>query len=159
MATLPDAVRAFWSAFAQAQSGVDESRFYDVCVFGDSAALADELAALVLCGTKRATAGSVASYQDQGIRPPQVGDLSIVTTWAGEPVCVIETTATEVLPFADVDEVFAATEGEGDGSLAYWREAHRAFFSRECEAAGRSFSEDMLLVCERFRVVYPLPRD
>jgi uncharacterized protein YhfF len=47
-----------------------------------------------------------------------------------------------------VDQAFAAAEGEGDGSLAHWREAHRCFF----EAEG-AFSEDMELWCERFRVV------
>lgn len=43
---------------------------------------------------------------------------------------------------------------EGDGSLLYWQSAHRAFFGRECASAGREFTETMLVVCERFAVVY-----
>ncbi|MGL1067150.1 ASCH domain-containing protein, partial [Vibrio vulnificus] len=45
---------------------------------------------------------------------------------------------------------FAALEGEGDKTLAWWREAHWNFFSKECVVLGISPSEDMLLV------LYPL---
>ncbi len=33
-------------------------------------------------------------------------------------------------------EEFAASEGEGDKSLEWWRNAHWKFFSRECEDLG-----------------------
>lgn len=59
------------------------------------------------------------------------------------------------MPFSQVDADFAATEGEGDGSLTFWREAHRAFFTRECARLGRTFTEQMPVVCERFERVYP----
>ena len=54
---------------------------------------------------------------------PKAGDLSVVTRWDGQPVCVIETTRVEIHPSDEGDADSAATEGEGDGSLAYWREA------------------------------------
>jgi uncharacterized protein YhfF len=50
--------------------------------------------------------------------------------------------------FGDVDQAFAFDEGEGDRSLAYWRAAHRRYFSRQ-----GTFAPDMLLNCERFRLV------
>lgn len=74
--------------------------------------------------------------------------------WAGTPLCVIETEAVDVVPFGEVSATFAAIEGEGDGSLSFWREAHRQYFTRECIRIGRLFSEDMPVACERFRVVY-----
>lgn len=154
---VPKAVRPFWNAFAQAQGGVDEVRFYEAFAFGDSPAMADELAALVLQGIKRATAGALRAYEGQAKPLPRPGELSIVTSGAGVPLCVIETLAVEVRPFDQVDADFAATEGEGDGTLAFWRAAHAAFFSRECAQAGRVFSPDMPVVCERFRVVYAPP--
>ena len=49
------------------------------------------------------------------------------------------------MPFSEVDADFAATEGEGDGSLAYWQRAHKAFFGRECQRLGREFSPAHLL--------------
>lgn len=54
----------------------------------------------------------------------------------------------------EVGATFAAIEGEEDGSLSFWRDAHRQYFTRECIRIGRRFSEDMPVACERFRVVY-----
>ncbi len=151
---IPPRLAPFWSDFARSTGGASEERFYEAFFFGDSEELANELAALVLRGTKRATAGALWSYEAEGQRLPQQGDLSIVTDWSGNPLCVIETQSVEIVPFQEVTAEFAATEGEGDGSLSFWQEAHRAFFTRECASAGREFSESMHVVCERFAVVY-----
>jgi len=151
---VPPHLQTFWNEFLLASGTTDKGNYYDVCVFGDNKQLADDLANLVLRGIKRATAGSLASYKDQGMRIPRAGDLSIVTDWSGQPVCVIETQVVEVVPYNAVTAEFATVEGEGDGSLAYWREAHKQYFERECVNAGRTFDEDMLLACERFKVVY-----
>jgi uncharacterized protein YhfF len=152
--SIPAHLRDFWNHFAKSKGGVDAARFYEACVFGDSEDLANELAELVLRGIKRATAGSVWSCEAEGKRLPMRGDLSIVTTWSGEPLCIIETEAVEVVPFSEVSAEFAATEGEGDGSLSFWRSTHRDYFTRECARAGRQFAESMLIACERFKVVY-----
>ena len=89
-------------------------------------------------------------------RCPQVGELSIILDGADQPLCVVETTEVAVRPFNKVDAQFARDEGEGDRTLAYWRQAHERFFTRSLASMGRKFSETMPLVCERFRVVYPI---
>ena len=109
--------------------------------FGDGPALADELLDLVLKGIKTATC----STEDQSAIP---GARWIVLDGRGEPRCVIETTEVTYRRFGEVDAAFAHDEGEGDRSLAYWQQAHRSYFGR----LGR-FSEDMMLMCERFRLV------
>ena len=58
--------------------------------------------------------------------------------------------------YLDVDAKHAYLEGEGDRSLAYWRNVHHAFFVEEYQSEGRVFDEqnaNMLL--ETFHVVYP----
>lgn len=152
---VPAHLREYWQAFASAVGGVDDTRFFEAFIFGDSPALADELSALVLRGIKRATAASVWSFEAEGKPLPRPGDLSVMLDGAGQPVGVIETLTVEVMPFRDVTAAFAAVEGEGDGSLAYWRDAHRAYFTREAEAAGRVFTEDMPVACECFALRYP----
>lgn len=152
--TLPAHLQPFWAEFGQATARADETRFYDAFCFGDSEALATELAGLVLQGRKRATTASVWSFEAAGRRLPQRGDLSIVTDAAGQPLCVIETQSVDVMPFSDVTAEFAAAEGEGDGSLDFWRTAHISYFSRECAAAGREFSWSMRVACERFELLW-----
>jgi uncharacterized protein YhfF len=111
--------------------------------FGDSPQLADELLDLVIRGLKTATC----STEDEP-NASTPGERWIVLDGRGEPRCVIENTEVTYRRFNDIDAGFAHDEGEGDRSLANWRCAHRAYFGR----LGR-FSEDMMLMCERFRLV------
>ena len=129
-------------------------RFYESFHFDDNEPSANELAQLVLAGTKRATAGLLWSFEAANRRPPQPGDLSVVTNWSGTPLCVIETRNVSIIPYEEVTGEFAATEGEGDGSLRFWREAHWAYFGRECARIERTPDSRMPVVCERFEVVY-----
>ena len=68
---------------------------------------------------------------------------------------MIRTTKVYCRPFREVSAEHAFKEGEGDRSLDYWREVHRDFFTREMDAAGLTFDEDMPVVCEEFLRVYP----
>lgn len=151
---IPPHLTAFWNDFVNAKGSVDESRFYEAFCFGDSEELANELAALVLQGVKRATTGSVWSFEAESKPLPQPGHLSIVTNWSGKPLCVIETQTVDIMPFNEVSAEFAALEGEGDGSLSFWQQGHRQYFTRESARVGRQFSEGMLVACECFKVVY-----
>ncbi|HGE8505896.1 ASCH domain-containing protein [Serratia ureilytica] len=117
--------------------------------FGDGPALADELLGLVLSGDKTATCSSYASYRRE--QTPQIGDYSIVLDGRGEPACVIRTLALRLVRYDQVTAEMAAKEGEGDKSLAFWREGHQAFFTRE-----GSFAPDMWLVFEEFERVETL---
>jgi len=149
-------VEELWAAFLEARPGVaGPEDAYSAWHFCDNQADADELAELVLAGRKRATAGALWSYEAEDEPVPQAGDFSVVTDWSGAARCVIRTVSVEVVAFDAVGEGFAAAEGEGDGSLGFWREAHWAAFSRELEGSGRSPQPDMPVVCERFEVVFP----
>ena len=103
--------------------------------FGDSPDLADELLELVL-----------STEDEPNISKP--GERWIVLDGRGNPRRVIESTEVTYHRYGDVDTAFAHDEGEGDRSLSYWRSAHRRYFER----LGK-FSEDMMLMCERFRLV------
>ncbi len=151
---IPPSIHAFWHAFTSTLAHDPSDRFYEAFHFNDNAPSADKLAALVLAGRKRATASLVWSYESEGRPIPKPGDLSVVTLFSGKPVCVIETSDIQVVPFFEVDADFAATEGEGDGSLAYWQRGHTASFGRECQRLGREFSLSAPIVCEKFAVVY-----
>ena len=155
----PDPVvwRPFWEAFLAANPTFRGREPADVFAFGDHRALADELAELVRRGVKRATTSSLEALRRELAASPEPGALSIVLRGDGTPVCVIETVEAFRTTFDQVDAAFAAEEGEGDGSLAYWREAHEDFFGREAEALGYEFTPDLGVECERFRVVWPPP--
>jgi uncharacterized protein YhfF len=151
---IPVHIHAFWKSFADAQKTDPTPRFLEAFHFDDNELSADELGQLVLAGTKRASAGLVWSFESASMPLPKAGDLSVVTNWARTPLCVIETQRVDIVPYEEVSADFAATEGEGDGSLRYWRQAHSAYFGRECRRIGREPYPRMPVVCERFAVVY-----
>ena len=156
---IPDRYQHFWRAFAETTRVDPTPRFLEAFFFDDNEPSANELAALVLAGTKRATAALRWAREQENMAIPKTGDLSIVTDFAGDPVCVIETRRVDIVAFADVTAEFAAVEGEGDASLDYWRRAHEAFFARECKRIGRNPSARMPVICERFEVVFRGPVD
>ncbi|MFM2577492.1 ASCH domain-containing protein [Vibrio fortis] len=116
---------------------------------------ANTCADLILKGEKTATCSLDIWYSEQGETMPEVGHLMVVTKWDGEPVCIVETTSVSKCKYNEVTAEFAASEGEGDKTLNWWKKAHWNFFSKECEELNISPSEDMLLVLERFTLVCP----
>jgi uncharacterized protein YhfF len=154
MASVEEMWAAFRAQLPDAAAGPQET--YLAWHFCDNQADADELAELALAGRKRATASPLWSYEDEHEPVPQAGDFNVITDWSGAARCIIRTTSVDIVAFDQVSAEFAATEGEGDGSLAFWREAHWAAFTRELKGIGRSPRPDMPVVCERFEVVFPV---
>lgn len=157
--SIPSEFESFWAAGERAQASLDRGRFIEAFAFGDNEGTANALAELVLAGCKRATTSLVWSFEYNRKPRPRPGDLSIVTSWAKEPLCIIETTATEVMPFEKVPEDFARLEGEDDGTLQSWRKNHSEFFARECARIGCIPSPRMPVLCERFRVLFQTSKD
>lgn len=147
---------ALWQEFLGTLPQADRATIAEpqVWAFGDSPELADELIALVLQGIKTGTADLVWTVEYEARSVPQVGEYNVILDGAGDALCVMQTTAVSIRPYEDVPAEFAYDEGEGDRSLAYWREAHWSYFSRRCAEMGREPTMTMLVICEHFRVVY-----
>jgi len=148
----------FWRRACRAVPDLPADAAYQVWHFGDGAALARELADLVLLGPKRATAGLLWEAESDANTMPVLGGYSVVTDGNGAPLMVLRTAHVEIRPFGEVDADFAAAEGDGDGSLEYWRHAHWSYFSRRCEVLGRTPSEEMPVILERFELIFPVRR-
>jgi len=141
-----------WNTFKAKYPAV--SGTYQAWAFGDSEQIANQLAELVVKGVKTATASNRLLYQHEEEPLPEVGQYSIILDGAGMAVAIVETTSVEVVPFREVTAAHAFLEGEGDRSLAYWRDVHEDFFRRELAEVGLAFSEDIPVVCERFVRVF-----
>ena len=115
--------------------------------FGDSARLCVDILALVRAGQKTATCEAMRAYTQEGDALPVVGRRDVALNWDGSPALMLETVEVTTRRFDEMDEAFVAAQGEFR-DLAHWREGYRAYFTRN-----GGFSEDMELMCERFRVV------
>lgn len=150
--------QAFWAEARRQVPTLPQQVADDIWFFGDSPELSASLADLVLHGPKRATAGLLAEMQAEGLPLPRAGGYSLVTDYHGTPLMILRSTRVDIQPFETVDADFAAAEGEGDGSLAYWQDAHERYFKRSCARIGIAWRPDLDVICERFEVVYPTRR-
>lgn len=126
---------------------------YDAWCFGGDASIANKLAKLVANGIKTATASAYQLYEIENSPLPAVGGLNIILDTDNNAVCITKTTKVYTCLFNEVSENHALKEGEGDLSLAYWRKAHKDFFSKELKEYDLDFDENMVVVCEEFELV------
>ena len=122
--------------------------------FCDNEVDANECANLVLNNIKTATSPSLWWYQAKNEPIPKIGDLNIITNWAGEAQCIIETINVSIIPFNKITKAYAELEGEGDKSLAYWQRVHWSYYHRELEDTLFTPNENMPIVCETFKVIF-----
>ena len=148
-------VAAFWRACRAALPELPEPA-PEAWAFGATPEHADSLLALVLDGTKTGTASSLWDLEHAGEPIPEPGLLNLILDGRGAPRALLETTAVAVVPFRDVGAEHAFAEGEGDRSLSDWRETHEHFW-RTYAVDPRGFAPGMPIVCERFRLRYPVP--
>jgi uncharacterized protein YhfF/GNAT superfamily N-acetyltransferase len=135
--------------------GLDRAAVVGSFHFGDTPALADDLLEQVAAGPKRATAGLLAELEAGDDPLPKAGDYWVVTDGRGRPRLLIQSREVRIAPFRTVDDAFAWDEGEGDRSLGFWRAAHLDYCSRGAAGLGLPFSEDLLMLFERFEVLWP----
>ncbi len=150
--------QAFWEKACTA-TGIDPATTHHAGTFAeprtpDRAAFIDVLAGMAARGQKRGTAHMKLQFEQEAIPMRKPGDCWIVTTTAGEPTCVVQITGVAITPFEDVGEAFAASEGEGDLSVAHWRGAHLQYFKDQCAKWGHVWRDDQPIVCESFELVY-----
>ena len=139
-----------WAEFAAKNNLSDTD--WEAWAFGGDA---DSLARLTLEGVKTATSSAFPLYELEGEALPEAGEYSVILDSREEAVCIIRTERVSIVPFRDIGADHARREGEGDLSLAYWRSVHEAFFAKELAEAGLVFGEDLPVVCEEFRKVWP----
>ena len=121
--------------------------------------LRDQLVAAILSGAKTSTSGLVLGYERENEPLPRVGRLEAVVDSRDRRVAAIELTEVRVVRLADVDLQHVLDEGEGDESVAQWREGHESFWHSpqvraELGNPGFTVDDDTLVLAQRFRLVH-----
>ncbi len=155
---IPEHIKSFWHEFLNSDACVDGAKpsFQTSYKIGSDEVHANEGANLILAGAKTATSTLAWELEKNAEPVPAVGDLCVIENGKSEAVCVVETTWVEVIPFGKIDGEFARDYAETDGTLEDWKRIFGEYYSAECESLGKVLNEDTPLVCERFRVIYPL---
>lgn len=140
-----------WNAYKQITPSIGDE--IDAWAFGVEP---DLLADLVLRGEKTATASAYDFYALEAEPLTREGTFDVILDSQNQAVCIVEITKVSVESFNQVSADHAFKEGEGDKSLAYWRQVHEDFFTEWMREAGLTFTHNSKVVLEEFRKVYPL---
>lgn len=143
----------YWNTFLQKTGRSEEDKCAgDIC-FEAKGFFADELLTLVLSGKKTAFFSSYPTFSIDNEPLPVSGELYLVTDRSGNPRCVIEFENIQIVPYNEVTWEMAKLEGE-DENLEVWKEKQKEYLEEEASILGFTFSPDISLVFQKFRVIY-----
>ena len=97
--------------------------------FGTPGAMRDHLNDLIINGNKRATAGLLEEYIEDGEEIEFVGERLVILDNDQKQIGIIKVTRVEVLEFKDVPTEFAVAEAEGDLTGDDFRQSHLKFWN------------------------------
>ena len=144
--------KEMWKAYLSKHPEAKNTKYESWC-YGS---VPDKLTKLTLNGIKTATASAYPFYEYENSELPKADDYSIILWEDGTAACIIRTERVSVVPFLQVTAEHAYKEGEGNRSLTYWRRIHAEVFAEELTKIHKQFSDDMLVVCEEFKMIYPI---
>lgn len=119
---VPMIPQEMWNKYKQINPSIGDE--IDAWAFGVEP---DLLGDLVFKGEKTATASAYDLYVLEDEPLPQVGTFDVILDSQNQAVCIVEITKVSVELFNQVSAQHAFKEGEGDKSLAYWRQVHEDF--------------------------------
>jgi uncharacterized protein YhfF len=148
-----DAIEHFWLEYQRAGSVQVEG--FSATAYGHTRAVADELAALIASGDKRAHATLERDFEAEGDPLPRPGEHIVVLDGRGTPQAIVRLRHVERRHFDQIDDEFAFECGEGDRTLGWWLVAYRQEFAERAEAQGFQVGEKAVLILEYFDLVWP----
>lgn len=148
-----DEIQTFWLEYQRACQVQVEG--FSATAFGHSRTVADELAALIAEGHKRAHATLERDFEQEGDELPRPGEHIVVLDGRGAPRAIVRLRHVERRYFNEIDDEFAFECGEGDRTLAWWLTAYRQDFAERAEREGFQVGERAVLILEHFDLVWP----
>lgn len=155
-AKAPKTVIELWEAFTKANPEHLDNQPTEWFNFCDNEKDAKECAQLTREGIKQATSTSLWWFEKNHADLPEVGNIYVVTDWYKIAKAIVKVVKVEQTPYNQITEEYAAIEGEGDKSLAYWKKVHWDYYSREMEEFDEKPTEDMVIVCEQFETIFTI---
>ncbi|WP_047247476.1 ASCH domain-containing protein [Maribacter thermophilus] len=149
-------VYEMWSDYVTANPKSENEEIPESDFFHDNEDDANRLAELTLNGKKSASSGLLSLYKKYKVDLPKVGAKQIVTDYNGKAIAIIENKSVDLIPFNEISETYAQSDmGTDIEPLKKWKKAHWNFFKAILEESGDSPTEEMPVVCVRFKTIWP----
>lgn len=144
-----------WVRFTNSNLEFEGEAIPESFYFHDNKEDANRLAALVLKGKKKSSSSLYFLYEHYNADLPKIGTKQIVTDFEGKAQAVIETIKVDTIPFNQVLIAYAELDmGTTVEPLKKWQKAHWDFFASVLKEFGEKPTEEMLVVCETFEIIW-----
>ena len=144
----------FWKKFLKESGQKNENlHFMGELSFGEDDESSSFNILEILSGKRTAFSSSYYAFEIDREPLPKKGNFYVVTDWQDTPYAIIETTEVTTLPFNTIPWSLAQKEDEAD-SIEQWREIKTEFFTDDADIMGYTFSKNMPVVFEEFKVVF-----
>lgn len=148
-------VYELWNDYTASNPQFKNEQMPESWFFHNNKEDADRLAVLTATGKKRAASGLYAWYEEAEADLPAVGTKHIITNFEGIAQAIIEIKKVDTIPFDKITPAYAAMDmGTDTAPLEKWKKAHWDFFVSTMEESEVAPTEEMLVVCEWFEVVW-----
>ena len=149
-------IQEFWEACCKALPDLSANTPYTIKTYGNTEEMADLLLSLIREGEKTGTFAVDWEFETAPETTPRQGDHVIVLDGRGAPGCLYRLDSVEKLPFNKITQQHVACEGPSMRELAPWRKMHWAYWTRVLDGTGHVPTEDMTVLVQNFRVLYPV---
>ncbi|WP_425236335.1 ASCH domain-containing protein [Ulvibacterium sp.] len=149
-------VYEMWNNYVESNPGFKDQEIPESDFFHNNRKDANRLAELTLKGKKKASSGLLSLYKQYNVDLPKVGAKQIFTDFDGRAQGIIENTRVDTIPFNKISKEYAEMDmGTDIQPLEKWRKAHWDFFESFLKESGEKPTEEMLVVCVRFKTIWP----
>ena len=153
---LDQSVYEMWNDYIASNPEFKNSEIPETEFFHNTKEDANRLAELTLNGKKKATSSLFSLYKQYGVDLPKVGAKQIITDFDGKAKAIIENVSVDTIPFNKVSKEYAELDmGTGIEPLEKWKKAHWDFFESFLAESGEQPTEEMLMVCVKFKTIWP----
>jgi uncharacterized protein YhfF len=144
-----------WEGFTNSNSTFKGADIPESFYFHNNKEDANRLADLVLKGKKKSSSSLYFLYEEYNADLPKIGAKQIVTDFEGKAQAVIETTKVDTIPFNKISVAYAEMDmGTQVEPLKKWKKAHWDFFTTVMNEFEEKPTEEMLVVCESFKIIW-----
>lgn len=145
-----------WNNYLKLHPEFKDEQIPDTEFFHNNREDANRLTELTLSGKKKAFSGLFSLYKQYKVDLPKIGTKQIITDYDGKAKVIIENISVDTIPFNKIPKSYAELDmGTDVKALEKWKKAHWNFFENFLKQSGAQPTEEMLIVCVRFKTIWP----
>ena len=145
-----------WKNYLKANPEIKNKSLPESWYFHNNKKDANRLTELIVSKKKTVFSSLYFSYKKTNQSLPKKGTQHIITDFDGKAKVIIEINKVDTIPFNKISKKYAELDmGTNKEPLIKWKKAHWNFFKNKFKNSKQKPSQEMLIICQEFKIVWP----